>query len=193
MICRCVARSISARTSTSARARSRPKRWKDIWSAGHSVLGRDGGVVRRRDGRAHARGIPRGGARKALAFAKFSGDCALRASLSCGQMPRESRRNGKLPTHDHGENRRSDMTHARGQGRSRFCRRAHFLKEALVSPPAPAVDSLRRVLFILPAFAQTLAPRAARLPLPLTRLTCSRPNRRSGRSRRFPTTRSARR
>ena len=36
---------------------SRPKRWKDIWSAGHSDLGRDGGAVGRRDGRAHACGI----------------------------------------------------------------------------------------------------------------------------------------
>jgi hypothetical protein len=41
------------------------------------------------------------------------------AVLSCeecqGEMPKESRLNGKLLTHERGENSRSDMTNARGR------------------------------------------------------------------------------
>ena len=65
-------------------------------------LGCDGGVIRRRDGRAHACGISRG-ARVGFGICEVPCDCGTAASLSCGQMPRENRRNGKLPTHDRGE------------------------------------------------------------------------------------------
>jgi hypothetical protein len=54
------------------------------------------------------------------------------AMLSCeerpGQMPRENRLNGKLPTHEDGENTRSDMTIARRQSRTGFAVGRIFLK-----------------------------------------------------------------
>src|SRR6266545_587338 len=78
-----------------------------------------------------------------------------------GEMPKENRRYGKLPTQDDGENRQSDMTHARGRGRSRFRRRAHFSKEVFVSLKLLPSLLFASVLFIVPAFAQPGAAPAA--------------------------------
>ena len=79
-------------------------------------------------------------------------------------MPRESRRGGKLPTQDDGENRRSDMTRARRRDRLRFCRRAHFIQRGLRVAQTPSVDPARLRPVCLPGFRP--ARRCRRLPLP---------------------------
>jgi hypothetical protein len=76
-------------------------------------------------------------------------------------MPRENRRSGKLPTQDHGENGRSDMTQARRRGRSGFAVGRIFFKEVFVSHKLLPSILLACALLSFPAFAQPAAPPAS--------------------------------